>query len=170
MTTILCLALAAMIGLGALGLVVHGIVETARNSLWPRGLRWFPGAWLGASARLHRLVLRAFWPEKVSSFKSLALLDLESLDQQWRTWNGCTGSDGVPLWVPEPGRTTGHWVPRQKPKPLCPCGYGDECGVHCGSGHTTGACEAEVHRCCHGQEPASRCAVCTAPDVPWTGG
>lgn len=27
----------------------------------------------------------------------------------------------------------------------CPCGYRDECPVHCGDGHVTGAC-AKIHR------------------------
>lgn len=127
------------LGLGLLALIVHVFVEGVEDRLWPRGLRWFPSAWLGASEGLYKTVLRLFWPEKRWAFKGRTLLRLENYDSQWRTWAG-TSDLGVPEWRPYPGRNDGRWTPRAKSRPVCPCGYADECAVHCGSGHANGSC------------------------------
>lgn len=123
--------------LALLGLLVQANVEALEHKLWPRGLRWFPGAWLGLTEALHRGALRVFWPEKRAVYKSRAVLRLENLDSQWRTWTG-TSEGGIPEWRAQPGTVYGRWAPRARS--LCLCGYGDECGIWCGGGHANGRC------------------------------
>lgn len=138
---IIALSASGAAGLGILMVLFDGDMERA---LWPRGLRWFPVLWLALGERLHRLALAVFWPEKLPAFKGHRLLRLESYDQQWRLWNDCAGADGPPVWEPWNAARPddGRWVPRERSKPLCPCGYdsGSECVAWCGSGHATGAC------------------------------
>lgn len=121
--------------------VIDVVTEDAREcALWPRGLRWFPGVWDGMKDAAHRAVLRIFWPEKAHRFKPYRLLVLEALDRDWRTW-ARTSDGGIPEWMPMQGRTGGRWAPRCAPKSLCPCGYGEECAVWCGAGHSNGSCD-----------------------------
>lgn len=126
---------------GALLPIMHWIIEDTADKLWPRGLRWFPGLWLDTEERLHRFVLRIFWPEKRVAFKGRRLLRLEAWDAEWRTWNDCSGSAGIPVWKPwrEEHPDDGRWTPREQPR-LCPCGYGDECAIWCGPSHINGGC------------------------------
>lgn len=144
-----------IMGTGVVGAIVLGVVvllitvnvQALEHKLWPRGLRWFPGAWLGLFEALHRGALRVFWPEKLAGFKTRALLRLEEYDAQWRCWAGVS-ADGPPVWKPwNAGRPdVGRWTPRERD--LCPCGYGSECGLWCGLGHADGRCPA------HNPEPA----------------
>lgn len=127
--------LAGPVMLGLLGFWAHVHVEALEHKMWPRGLRWFPDAWFGLTGSLYRGVLRVFWPEKRALYKSRAVLRLESYDQQWRLWAG-TSEGGVPQWQAGPGALYGRWAPR--PRPCCPCGYGTECAIWCGSGHADG--------------------------------
>lgn len=109
---IVALSVCAPIGLGVLALIIHVFTEGAEDKLWPRGLRWFPGLWLDNGERLHRLMLKIFWPEKLPAFKGRRLLHLEAYDQEWRTWSGI-GAGGIPEWQPWPGRLEGgRWAPR----------------------------------------------------------
>ena len=114
-------------------------IDGARHKLWPRGLRWLPGRWLRTSEGLYRLTLRVFWPEKAAAFKGRDLLELESWDAQWRTWRGVS-EGGIPQWDLPAYGGRGHWSPRAVLRDPCPCGYLDECTVHCGSGHADGRC------------------------------
>lgn len=129
--TIVALSATTPLWLGAMALMIHWIVEDAEDKLWPRGLRWFPGWWLDTAEGLHRSVLRIFWPEKRAALKSRRLLRLEAWDAEWRTWNDCPGSVGIPVWKPwnEAHPDSGRWVPRERLR-LCPCG----------SGHINGGC------------------------------
>lgn len=136
---ILCYSGAVTIGGGVVIFCVTALVDEAENRLWPRGLRWFPGLWLDTGEVLHRLVLRIFWPEKRYAFKGRRVLRLEGWDSEWRTWCG-TSAGGIPEWVPWQHQTGGHWSPRPDPRQLCPCGYGTECAIWCGPGHTGGGC------------------------------
>lgn len=97
-----------------LGFFLQCAVEAGEHKLWPRGLRWFPVWWINRSEQLHRLGLRIFWPEKLPAYKGHRLLRLEDYDQQWRTWNGCAGITGPPVWKPwnEKSSDHGRWVPR----------------------------------------------------------
>lgn len=137
--SVLCLVILMTMGVG--GLITHWIIEDTADKLWPRGLRWLPGWWLEAADGLHRLTLRIFWPEKRAAFKSRRLLRLEAWDSEWRTWNGCPGSVGIPVWKPwnEAHPDDGRWTPREQPR-LCPCGYDDECALWCGPSHINGGC------------------------------
>lgn len=123
---IAALCVAGPIGLGVVALIVHVFVEGARHRLWPRGLRWFPGAWLGTAHALHWGMLRVFWPENLPRYRSLKTLELESLDTQWRLWQGISDR-GVPQWKPGTGRD-GRWEPRPVPEETCSCGRGHENG------------------------------------------
>jgi hypothetical protein len=132
-----CLSGAAVFGWALVWLMVHSFVEQTADKLWPRGLRWFPGAVLDGTDRAHGLMLRIFWPEKAVTFRPLKVLKLETLDTQWRLWAGVSDG-GVPVWRERPG----CWEPRETPVRACPCGYGHECAIWCGDGHTTGLCIA----------------------------
>lgn len=144
---LISLLVCAPIVLAVVSYVLHLVVEGAADSLWPRGLRWFPGLWIRFVDRFHLGLLRVFYPEKALRFKSYALLRLESLDNQWRCWAG-NSEGGIPEWTPDPCRPDlGRWSPRQGPK--CPCGYGDECVIWCGSSHTGGGCPS------HNPEPSA---------------
>lgn len=134
-----CYSGAGLIGFAVAAFIITALVDETEDRLWPRGLRWFPGLWLDAGEALHRLVLRIFWPEKRYAFKGRKVLRLEGWDSEWRTWCG-TSAGGVPEWTPGPHRTGGHWSPRVEPRYTCPCGYADECGMHCGDGHVNGQC------------------------------
>lgn len=136
---LICLMVAGLIGTGLLAFLVQGAVEETEDKLWPRGLRWFPGLWLDTGERLHRVVLRLFWPEKRALYRGRRMLRLEGYDQQWRTWEGVS-EGGIPRWIPWTRGTDGRWEPREKARELCPCGYGDECAVWCGSGHVNDGC------------------------------
>jgi hypothetical protein len=128
--------------------VTHMLVDTRRDALWPRGLRWFPRAWLRTAEGLHRGVLRVFWPERLAAHKPDRLLRLEAMDRDWRLW-AKSSDGGVPEWKPWPSGG-GRWTPRTALRALCPCGYGDECAVWCGSGHADGSCPE------HSPEPLRR--------------
>ncbi len=106
---IAALSLCIPVLLGVVLLLIHINVEHALDALWPRGLRWFPGAWMGAAEGAHRLMLRIFWPERLPDFKSLEVLRLESHDQTWRLW-AQVGAPEPPRWEERPGRP-GHWEP-----------------------------------------------------------
>lgn len=134
-------------GLAMLAFIVQCLVESVEHKLWPRGLRWFPGLWLDTAESLYRTVLKVFWPEKLPLYRGRALLRLESYDQQWRLWAG-TSDGGVPEWAPWPGATDGRWEPRAALREPCPCGYGTECAIWCGSGHEDGGCPV------HNPEPS----------------
>ena len=125
--------------LGMCAWVGHAMVESTEDKLWPRGLRWFPGAVLDAGEALNKLMLRIFWPERRYAFKGREVLRLEALDRDWRTWAG-SSEGGVPVWDSGMFRGRGAWRPRTALRNLCPCGYADECSIHCGSGHVNGAC------------------------------
>lgn len=137
---IACYAGAGLLLSGMFVWTLTVFIEHLEDKLWPRGLRWFPGLWLDCGEALHRAVLRVFWPEKLPAFKGRAVLRLENYDAQWRTWVGISDSN-LPEWRPWNGhRTDGRWEPRQVLRSPCPCGYFDECAVHCGTGHADGRC------------------------------
>lgn len=137
-----CFGTAGVLLSGMLIWILTCFIEQLEDKLWPRGLRWFPGLWLDCGEALHRTMLRIFWPEKLPAYKGRALLRLENYDAQWRTWIGVSDG-GVPEWMPWPGhRTGGRWGPRRVLRDRCPCGYFDECSVHCGAGHADGRCPA----------------------------
>jgi hypothetical protein len=132
---IVFLGSAGAFGWALLWFMAYSFAEQTVDKLWPRGLRWFPGAVLNGTDLVHGLMLRIFWPEKAASFRPVRVLRLESLDMQWRMWTGVSDG-GVPVWRERPG----CWEPRTAPVRPCPCGYGTECAVWCGDGHTTGLC------------------------------
>lgn len=134
---IVCFTGSGLIGAGVLAFIVQTLLEGSEHKLWPRGLRWFPDLWLDTGERLHRALLRLFWPEKRALYRGRRALRLESYDQQWRLWEGVS-EGGIPRWAPWTGSTDGRWEPREKARELCPCGYGDECAVWCGDGHADG--------------------------------
>lgn len=141
---ILATAVVALTALAVVLFMIDVMTEGLRaDALWPRGLRWFPGVWDGMKDAVHRSVLRVFWPERAHRFKPYRMLVLEALDRDWRTW-ARTSDGGIPEWMPGHGRTGGRWAPRRDPKSLCPCGYGAECAVWCGAGHSDGSCD--LHR------------------------
>jgi len=142
--------------LGLVALLTDLLVDGTSRCLWPRGLRWFPPAWEALKGTLRYALLRIFWPEKALRRPGRRLRELESLDQTYRTWAG----SGVPQWYGDDRR--GHWAPctavrapqttdltedlerilsaLETAAGACPCGYTDECPVHCGSGHESGQC------------------------------
>lgn len=141
---LLCMSPLFVAMLGMIGGMLQFWVDDARHSLWPRGLRWFPGFYLGACERLHRRVVKIFWPER--TVKPHRLIELEVANDMWTTWSGT----GVPVWKPTPDGRWGSWQPRHArteeaeaalpdmtlPEewltPSCPCG----------SGHADGGCPA----------------------------
>lgn len=136
---IVTISLTAPVILGIAGFLVHALVDETEDKLWPRGLRWFPGAALDLGEALHKAMLRIFWPERRHAFRGRELLRLEALDRDWRTW-ARSSDGGIPRWDPDLFRGRGSWRPRGPSRLTCPCGYADECAVHCGSGHANGMC------------------------------
>lgn len=102
-----------LLAVGIIDVMVKEMTEAARGKLWPRGLRWFPGVYLGLCRAVHHGCVRLLWPERRWELASARTEQLERWDREWaRTLSWSPGE--VPEWRPWPDGRGGSWQLRSE--------------------------------------------------------